>query len=60
MSYAILIFSRANCSSKSNRSKPGGGNSFNDGGKTADCKAGMGVSNCGGINVRGSCLTPTV
>jgi hypothetical protein len=30
------------------------------GGKTAACKAGIGVSNYGGISVRGSCLTPIV
>jgi len=30
------------------------------GGKTAAWSAGMGVSNYGGISVRGSCLTPRV
>ena len=30
------------------------------GGKTAAYNEGMGVSNCGGIKVSGSCLTPRV
>jgi len=60
VSYAILIFSFANYSSKSYRSKLGGGSSFNVGGNTAAYSAGIGVSNCGGIKVSGSCLTPTV
>jgi len=49
-------FSDANCSSRSNRSSEGGGSSLSVGGNTAACRAGIGVSNCGGIRVRGSCL----
>jgi hypothetical protein len=56
----ILYFSEANCSSKSYKSRPGGGSSLRVGGNTAACKAGIGVSNYGGINVIGSCLTPKV
>lgn len=52
-----MIFSEENYSSKSNSSSPGGGSSFKLGGKTAACRAGIGVSNYGGIKVRGSCLT---
>jgi hypothetical protein len=54
-----LIFSDANCSSRSYKSRLGGGNSFNVGGKTAAYSAGIGVSNWGGMRVRGSCFTPT-
>jgi len=50
----------ANYSSKSNKSRLGGGNSLRVGGKTAACNAGIGVSNYGGINVNGSCFTPSV
>jgi len=60
VSCAILIFSFANYSSKSYKSKLGGGSSFKVGGKTAACNDGIGVSNYGGIKVSGSCLTPTV
>ncbi len=31
---------------------------LNDGGKTAACNGGSGVSNCGVISLSGSCLTP--
>jgi len=58
--WAILIFSLANWASRSKSSRLGGGSSFRDGGKTAAYKAGIGVSNCGGINVSGSCLTLSV
>ena len=57
VSYAIFIRSEANCSSRSNKSSPGGGKSFMQGRNTADCNCGIGVSNWGGIKVIGSCLT---
>jgi hypothetical protein len=60
VSYAILIRSDANYSSKSNRSKPGGGKSFMQGKNTAACSYGIGVSNWGGIKVNASCLIPKV
>ena len=52
-----LIFSLANCSSKSNSSKLGTGKSLIIGSKTANCKGGNGVSNCGGIIPKIPCLT---
>ena len=55
-----MIFSLANYSSKSYKSRLGGGSSFKVGGNTAAYKAGIGVSNYGGIKVNGSCLTPRV
>jgi len=58
--WAILILSEANYSSRSYKSRLGGGNSLREGGNTAACSAGMGVSNWGGIRVRGSCFTPRV
>ena len=60
VSCASLIFSLANCSSRSYKSRDGGGRSFIVGGNTAAWSAGIGVSNCGGIRVNGSCLTPIV
>jgi len=53
-------FSEANCSSRSKRSREGGGKSLIQGRKTAACSCGIGVSNCGGMRVRGSCLIPSV
>ena len=53
---ASLAFSDENCSSKSNRSRDGAGNSLNCGGNTAGCKGGNGVSKLGVIKVNCSCL----
>ena len=55
----LPYFSFANCSSKSYKSRDGGSSSFNEGGNTAACNAGIGVSNVGGIRVKCSCLTST-
>lgn len=52
----IIYFSEANCSSKSNNSNIGLGKSFTIGSKTASCKGGRGVSNCGGIIANVSCF----
>lgn len=54
----LSYFSDANYSSKSYKSRLGGGRSLRVGGNTAAYNAGIGVSNYGGINVIGSCLTP--
>ena len=56
----FTYFSDANCSSRSKRSRLGGGKSLIQGRKTAAYNWGMGVSNCGGMSVRGSCLIPSV
>ncbi len=48
----------AKCSSRSNCSRAGGGGSRRIGGKTAGLRGGKGHLNMGGINVRGSCLSP--
>lgn len=60
VNYAIFTLSDANYSSRSYKSKLGGGKSFSVGGNTAAYKPGMGVSNWGGMRVSGSCLTPSV
>ena len=52
---ANRTFSVENCSSKSNRSNAGAGNSLNCGGITAGCNGGKGVSNSGVITPSGSC-----
>ena len=52
-------FSEANCSSRSKRSRLGGGSSLRVGGNTAAWSAGIGVSNWGGMRVMGSCLIPS-
>lgn len=59
VSWANRSLSEANCSSKSKRSRLGGCGSRRQGGKTAGWSAGMGVSNCGGMSVSGSCFTPS-
>ena len=57
VTWANLIFSFANCSSKSYNSKLGTWKSLIIGSKTANCKGGNGVSNWGGIIDKISCLT---
>ena len=52
--------SEANYSSRSNKSRLGGGRSLSVGGNTAAYKAGIGVSNYGGMRLMGSCLQPKV